>query len=105
REMKLDQESRKRLSAQNTERENTNERVRALLQELFEAGNEHAKSYSPSQQERLKIFEEGVYDNTPENYMGISLDEIDGIRRKNSPSKGEIQKYRLWLEQGYVSPY
>ncbi|MCG2419523.1 CRISPR-associated protein Csn1 [Aequorivita sp. F47161] len=105
REMKMDKASRKKLSSLNIERETTNERMRHLLREIYDAGNKDAKSYSPSQQEILKIYEEGVYDNSPEKYQNISLEDIDSIRRKNSPSKNEIQKYRLWLEQGYVSPY
>src|SRR5690606_39191040 len=33
------------------------------------------------------------------------LEEIEKIRKNASPSKSEIQRYKLWLEQGYISPY
>jgi CRISPR-associated endonuclease Csn1 len=114
RDMKLDKESRERLSKMNTEKEKTNQRIRAVLQEIYHSGNKDVKSYSPSQQERLKIYEEGVFENSPDSYAykdsngnggKILLEDIEKIRNNYSPTKEEIQKYRLWLEQGYVSPY
>ncbi|MDE0562028.1 type II CRISPR RNA-guided endonuclease Cas9, partial [Algoriphagus sp. NF] len=58
-----------------------------------------------SQQEILKIYEEGVYQNPEADFSKISEEEIQKIRRVNSPSKKDIQRYKLWLEQGYISPY
>ena len=105
REMKNPADKRKSMAARQTENENTNQRVKLILDELMKEGVEDAKSFSPSQQEILKIYEEGVYSNSPNEYEQVKLDEIEKIRRNLSPSKKEIQRYRLWLDQGYVSPY
>jgi CRISPR-associated endonuclease Csn1 len=101
REMKNDKKTRERISDQVIENENTNLRIKALLQELKDNG-EDVRPYSPSQQEILKIYEEGIYSNESRKEQ---LDEIDKIRKVSSPSKVDIQRYKLWLEQGYISPY
>ena len=103
REMKNSADKRQRLSKLNTERENTNQRIKALLEELQNEGVEAVKPYSPSQQEILKLYEEGVYHNA--KYHMVSEDEIENIRKKNAPTKKDILRYKLWLEQGYRSPY
>jgi CRISPR-associated endonuclease Csn1 len=102
REMKNPADKRKRMTEQISQNENTNIRVKALLDELKNGGINEIRPYSPSQQEILKIFEEGVYSN--ENSKN-ELDVIDKIRKNSKPSRGEIQRYKLWLEQGYISPY
>ena len=103
REMKNSAEKRKRLSKRNTENENTNQRIKALLEELQNDGVEAVKPYSPNQQEILKIYEEGVYHNA--KYDTISEDEIEAIRNNNTPTKKDILRYKLWLQQDYRSPY
>lgn len=103
REMKNSAEKRVRLSKQNTARENTNHRIKAILEELQNEGVEAVKPYSPNQQEILKLYEEGVYNNA--KYDLVSEDEIEAIRKKNAPTKNDILRYKLWLEQGYRSPY
>ncbi len=103
REMKNSAEKRQRLSRQNTDRENTNQRIKAILEELQNEGIEAIKPYSPNQQEILKLYEEGVYYNA--KYDQVSEDEIEAIRKKNAPTKKDILRYKLWLEQGYRSPY
>jgi CRISPR-associated endonuclease Csn1 len=105
RSMKNPKQIRERISKKNAENETTNQRIKSILEELIHDGIENVKSYSPSHQEILKIYEEGVYSNSPEEYSKIKLEEIDKIRKTVSPSKREIQRYKLWLEQGYVSPY
>jgi CRISPR-associated endonuclease Csn1 len=105
REMKSSSSSRKSISERNIENENTNNRIKNILQELMNEGVTEAKSYSPSHQEILKIYEEGVYQNPNVDYSRITEDDIIKIRRNNSPTKKEIEKYKLWLEQGYISPY
>ncbi len=101
RDMKNDKKTRERISKKVIENENTNLRTRAVLNELLNEGID-VKPYSPSQQEILKIYEEGVYlsENKKEE-----LEVIDKIRKNNSPSKSDIQRYKLWLNQGYISPY
>lgn len=105
REMKNPAGKRKAMSERNTENENTNHRIKNILQELMSDGVAEVKPYSPSQQEILKIYEEGIYQNPRANYKKVSEDDISKIRKNNSPTKKEIEKYKLWLEQGYISPY
>ncbi|MCG9910879.1 MAG: type II CRISPR RNA-guided endonuclease Cas9 [Flavobacteriales bacterium] len=104
REMKNDNKTRERISKIQNENENTNLRIRAILHELLNDGID-VKPYSPSQQEILKIYEEGVYQNPNAKFDKLSEDDISKIRKNSSPSKSEIQRYKLWLEQGYISPY
>ncbi len=103
REMKNDKKKRENLSKTITENENTNTRIKALLAELLnDSTTENVRPHSPSQQEILKIYEEGVYCN--ENDVK-QLEEIEKIRKKNQPTPAELKRYKLWLEQGYKSPY
>ncbi|MDN5204940.1 HNH endonuclease domain-containing protein [Fulvivirgaceae bacterium BMA10] len=99
REMKNPAEKRKQITQRISENENTNHRIKQILTELMNEGVE-ARPYSPSHQEILKIYEEGVYQSTEK-----VEDDIDKIRKKGSPSKTDIVRYKLWLEQGYISPY
>lgn len=102
REMKNDKKTRERISKANTERENTNERIKALLEELKADPEvtDDVRPYSPSHQEILKIYEDGLFSSLKE-----VDDSIEKIRKNNKPTKSEIIKYKLWLEQGYISPY
>ena len=101
RELKNTSKERERLSKQNQENENTNLRIKKLLAELKEDTTiQNVRPYSPVQQELLKIYEEGVFSSTDE------IDEdIQKIRKKAQPTTSEIQRYKLWLEQQYRSPY
>ncbi len=107
RQMKNPSGKREQISKRNTENENTNHRIREVLKELMNDSSVKGdvRDYSPSQQDLLKIYEEGVYQNPKVDYSKVSEDEITKIRRSNSPTQKEIQRYCLWLEQGYISPY
>lgn len=97
---------RKDLSERNRENERTNQRLKELLQELkSEYSHQDIRPYSPSHQEILKIYEEGVYQNPNASFDEVSEDEVKKIRNSNSLKKNEIVRYKLWLEQGYLSPY
>ncbi len=100
REMKNPADKRKRITQRVTENENTNHRIRQILKELMNEGVTDVREFSPSHQEILKIYEEGIY-HSIENVE----DEIEKIRKNPKPSRNDIQKYKLWLEQGYISPY
>ncbi len=103
REMKNPSDKRARMTKQISENENTNLRIKALLMELMNDSDiSNVRPYSPMQQEILKIYEEGVYDNETDEK---TLQEIDKIRKENQPTSSEIKRYKLWLEQGYISPY
>lgn len=102
REMKNPADRRKRMTERITENENTNIRLKALLTELLNDGDTNVRPYSPMQQEILKIYEEGVYSNETREK---ELNEIDKIRKKSQPTAADLKRYKLWLEQGYKSPY
>ncbi|MGV8964041.1 MAG: type II CRISPR RNA-guided endonuclease Cas9, partial [Candidatus Saccharimonadaceae bacterium] len=106
RDMKNSADKRKSLSERNRENERTNQRIKELLQELKEAyPNQDIRPFSPSHQELLKIYEEGVFQNPNVSSAIFSEDDIKKIRNSNTLKKADITRYKLWLEQGYVSPY
>lgn len=101
REMKNNAEDRKKITEQVTSNENTNLRIKALLAELaLDSKIENVRPYSPAQQEILKIYEDGVLNSTIE-----IEDDILKISKTAQPSSSELQRYKLWLEQRYRSPY
>lgn len=102
RELKKTSKERERLTEQIKENQNTNERIKLLLAELMNDQNTvgEVRPYSPSHQEILKIYEEGVYSS-----LDVVEDDILKIRKSSSPTTAEINRYKLWLEQGYISPY
>jgi CRISPR-associated endonuclease Csn1 len=102
REMKNDKATRERMTKKISENENTNLRIKAILTELKNDGVNDIRPYSPSQQEILKIYEEGIYSSETRKEK---LEDIDKIRKNAKPTTSEIIKYKLWLEQGYISPY
>lgn len=101
REMKNPADKRKDMTNKMSANENTNLRIKALLSEfLNDTTYENVRPFSPSQQEILKIYEEGVLNSD------IEIEEdILKISKSNQPSKSELNKYKLWLEQKYRSPY
>lgn len=101
REMKNPADKRKKMTEQITENENTNLRIKALLGELMNYRDvENVRPYSPSQQEILKIYEEGILNSSVE-----VPDDIAKIVKSGQPTKSELIRYKCWLEQGYRSPY
>lgn len=101
REMKNTAEERKRITSTISDNENTNLRIKALLMELKnDVEIENVRPYSPIQQEILKIYEEGALSSD------IEIEEdILKISKKAEPTSSELQRYKLWLEQKYRSPY
>lgn len=114
RELKKTAAERERMSKDIAEGEATNQRIRLLLSELknpdFEVAN--VRPNSPSQQELLKIYEEGVF-GLPKDMIfedDNEQKEIESIRlrfsaTKNQPTHAEVLRYKLWLDQKYRSPY
>src|SRR5690554_234512 len=101
REMKNTADERKRLTNIVTENENTNTRIKALLIEMMnDVEVENVRPYSPMQQEILKIYEDGALNSNVE-----VEEEILKISKKAKPTKSELQRYKLWLEHKYRSPY
>ena len=101
REMKNTAQERKRLTDMVTENENTNLRIKALLAELKNHSDvENVRPYSSMQQEILKIYEEGALNSDIE-----VPDDILKISKTAQPTQSELLRYKLWLEQKYLSPY
>lgn len=109
REMKNPADKRKQMAARALENEATNLRIKAMLTDFLnpELDVEDVRPYSPSQQELLRIYEDGVLSSVSE-----IPDDISAIIRKFSqaeelkrPTLSEVKRYKLWLEQKYVSPY
>lgn len=101
REMKNTAEERNRITNHVLENENTNLRIKALLQELSSDRDvENVRPHSPMQQEILKVYEEGVLNSD------ITIDDdILKISKSAQPSSSDLKRYKLWLEQKYRSPY
>lgn len=109
REMKQTAEQRKKATQRIKDNENANMRAKVLLAEFMnpEFGIEGVRPYSPSQQELLRIYEDGVLGSVGKVDDGIGeimrkLGEADAKKR---PTKAEVMRYRLWLDQKYQSPY
>ncbi|RHR59742.1 type II CRISPR RNA-guided endonuclease Cas9 [Parabacteroides sp. AF17-28] len=104
REMKNTSEERKKIANTVIENENTNLRIKALLAELQNDSNvENVRPYSPIQQEILKIYEEYAISNITDS--DSDKDFIIKISKTAQPSSADLQRYKLWLEQRYRSPY
>ncbi|MFN5795150.1 MAG: type II CRISPR RNA-guided endonuclease Cas9, partial [Bacteroidota bacterium] len=101
REMKNPADKRKQMTEKITDNENTNLRIKSLLVEFMNDSNIlNVRPYSPSQQEILRIYEEGALS------AAVELpDDILKISKTAQPSKSDLLKYKLWLEQKYKSPY
>ena len=109
REMKNPADKRKKISEQISRNENTNLRIKAMLTEFLnpEFRIEDVKPYSPYQQEILKIYEENVLDSSEPIDKEIEeiLKKFNETELKKRPTTSEILKYKLWLDQKYISPY
>ncbi len=101
RELKQDKKSRERATRNNVEQESTNLRIKAMLMEFMSDPDiEEVRPQSPSQQLLLKIYEDGALRST-----GDIPDDINKISKSATPTKSEILRYKLWLQQRYRSPY
>lgn len=107
RDLKQSADKRKKDLERMLKNEQTNQRIRVLLQELANEAEDaisNVRHHSPSQLELLKIYETDVlahhplpeeYENTVKN-MG---------KTKAKVTSSEIKRYWLWLDQKYRSPY
>lgn len=118
RELKKTASERKTLSDIIARNEETNQRIRILLSEFlnpdFEIDN--VRPHSPSQMELFKIYESGVWDGINAKELSTAekaeYEEALSIRsrivasdEKKRPTHSEIVRYKLWLDQKYISPY
>ena len=109
REMKNPADKRKKISEQISKNENTNLRIKAMLTEFLNPEYEikDVKPYSPYQQEIFKIYEETVLGSSEQidNDIADILKKFNETDIKKRPTASEIHKYKLWLDQKYISPY
>jgi len=106
RSMKNSSEGRKHIFEQMRANENANLRVKALLAEFInpEFEVENVRPYAPSQQELLRIYEDGVLNSVKELPDDIA-DFLKKFDVMTPPPRSEFLRYKLWLDQRYRSPY
>lgn len=111
RDLKQNGEERKKTFDRNLENERANYRARRLLQEFANPDYkvENVRPYSPSQLELFSIFESTILNDATNleeklQYKDI-IDALGQSGKADKVSKSDIQRYRLWLEQKYRSPY
>ena len=108
RDMKNPKNIRERMTKNIVNNQNTNQRIRVLLREFKNQNVEGVIPESPNQQEKLRIFEDDILSQYSEKEL--ESQEQDGIKiakviKATEPTNREIEKYKLWLEQKYRSPY
>jgi len=108
RDMKNPKNIREKMTKSITKNQNTNQRIRVLLREFKNQNIEGVIPESPNQQEKLRIFEDDILARFSEKEL--DKEEQDGIKiakvvKSLEPTNREIEKYKLWLEQKYRSPY
>lgn len=105
REMKNPADKRRQMTERIQQNENTNLRIKAMLMEFMnpDMGIENVRPFSPSQQDILRIYEEGALDNLKKEDEEYEF--VNKISKVAQPSKSDIIRYKCWLEQKYRSPY
>lgn len=94
RELKKNAAERKEISEMISENENENKRIAAILREL-KLGNPN----SLADIERLKLWEKQADEKGREDFKLLKF------KRPSDPTKDEIEKYKLWAQQKFISPY
>lgn len=105
REMKNPADKRKKMTENIQKNEDANLRIKAMLMEFKnpEYGIENVRPYSPTQQDILRIYEEGALLNLSNDDSDFEF--ITKISKTAQPSKNDVLRYKCWLEQRYQSPY
>ena len=103
RDMKNPKDTRKKISNANLENERTNQRIIAMLMEFKASGMAEVHPYSPSQQLLLRLYEECALSQLEKEDK--DFDFISKVSKAAEPSASEIKRYKLWLDQKYISPY
>ena len=104
RSMKSTADQRRRDTERILQNENTNLRIKMLLAEMKNDSTiKDVRPYSPMQQDILRIYEEGALQTLSRDDADYA--EITRISSLAMPTQSELQRYKLWLEQKYRSPY
>ncbi len=121
-ELKKNAKQKVTLIKENAKNRKTNERIIEILKELKqEYGENYIKVNSPFQQKKLQILEADLLESISKDKKSKTYDyevedvkekpltkeEIDKIKDKSISeiSASDIKRYRLWLDQRYISPY
>ena len=105
RELKQNAEQRKNALNRQLDNEKANQRAKWLLQEFMnpDMNIEGVRAYSPSQLELFRIYEDGALSHHPaDDEIQRLINDLSGIKQ---PSAADVRRYRLWIDQNYISPY
>ena len=110
RELKQSVKEKEKKSKMMSENRLQNKRIRQVLEEFLSYNPYNANPISPDHFERLKILEEGAEHtkNTDKEFFkdkSYSKKDIEEILKKPHIIRADFEKYKLWIEQGYKSPY
>ena len=110
RELKKSAKEKESLTKNQSANKAQNKRLRQVLQEFLSTNTYNAKPNNNDHFERLKIVEEGAEHtkNTDKKFFdnkSYTKKDIEDILKKPHVTKEDFEKYKLWIEQGYKSPY
>lgn len=110
RELKKSAKEKESISKSQNANKAQNKRLRQVLQDFLSNSTYNAKPNNNDHFERLKIVEEGAEHtkNTDKKFFenkSYSKKEIEEILKKTTITPEDFEKYKLWIEQGYRSPY
>lgn len=112
RELQKSNDEKKEISDRLKNSRKENERLRSILEDFLCNSLYNAKKGNQDHFERLKIVENGAIirsyadkDFYTTNSKYFSKKEIEDLLKKQKISKTDFEKYKLWVEQGYRSPY
>lgn len=112
RELQKNNKDKKAISDWQKNSRKENDRLKNILEDFLNNSKYNAKKGNSDHFERLKIVEEGVINrsNLEKDFYEKNKDkferkEIEIILKKQKISKDDFEKYKLWIEQGYRSPY
>jgi len=110
RELKKSAKEKQNITNNQKENKAQNKRLRQILEEFLANSNYNAILQNTDHFERLKIVEDGAAHSKnidKKFFEGKSYNkkEIEEILKKPTINKDDFDKYKLWVEQGYKSPY
>lgn len=105
RDLKNPSKKRELISQQQRANEKTKSRMLLILTSLkTQAKYDFINPYSSSMQEKLRLMEEVVLNSNselPEDIKAL----FNKLSKENMPTAKELERYMLWLDQKYLSPY
>jgi CRISPR-associated endonuclease Csn1 len=110
RELKKSAKEKQNITNNQKENKAQNKRLRQILEEYLTNSTYNAIPQNSDHFERLKIVEDGAAHtkNIDKNFFtdkSYNKKEIEEILKKPTINKDDFDKYKLWIEQGYKSPY